>query len=87
MLMLSLASAHISNIRGILEGLTDMEKILYSKNGLIKYDYIYFEYALGHVYYIIIMIIINSMYTAELDPKYIKKNKKNWQKNKEKHKK
>lgn len=50
--MLSLASTYISKIRGVLEGLTDMEKILYSKNGLIKYDYIYFEYALGHVYYI-----------------------------------
>ena len=56
-----------------------MEKILCNKNG---FDYIYFEYALGHVYYIIVMILINSMYTAELDPKYIKKNRKNWKKNK-----
>ena len=57
--MLSLASTYISKIRGVLEGLTDMEKILYSKNGLIKYDYIYFEYALGHVYYITVMFLIN----------------------------
>ena len=84
MLMLSLASAHISNIRGILEGLTDMEKILYSKNGLIKYDYIYFEYALGHVYYITVMFLINSMYTAELDPKYIKKKQKKLEKKQKK---
>ena len=76
MLILSLACAHISNIKGILEGLTDMEKKGHSRNGFGKYDYIYFEYVIGHIFYIIVMFLINSIYTAELSPKNIEKKRK-----------
>ena len=71
MLILSLCSAHISNIKGIFDGITDLERMNFSRLGFVKYDYIYLEYLLGHLFFIIVMFLINSIYTSELVPKDI----------------
>ena len=73
MLFLSLCSAHISNIKGIFEGLSEMEIMKYSRYGFEKYDedYIFLEYLVGHLFFIIVMFLINSIYTAELFPRDI----------------
>ena len=65
MLVLSLGFFHISNIRGILEDISDTEKIGYRALGLKKYDNIYLEYPLGHIFFSVVMFLINSLYTYE----------------------
>ena len=65
MLTLSLCFFHISNIPGYFENMTDLEKLGYSSLGLKKYDNNYIEYPIGHLFFIIVMFLINSLYTAE----------------------
>ena len=71
MLILSLFAAHISNIRGFFEDLEEKKWKEYSKYGFVKYDNTYFEYLIGHIFFIIVMFLINSVYTAELNSKDI----------------
>ena len=65
MLTLSLGFFHISNIEGYFEEFSDIEKIGYMSIGIKKYDYIYIEYPLGHLFFLIVMFLINSLFTAE----------------------
>ena len=76
MLIISLCSVHISNIKGILEGLTHEEEMKYRRLGFGKYDNQYLEYLLGHLFFIIVMFLINSIYTYESIPKIIEEKKK-----------
>ena len=65
MVLLSLCAFHISNITGMFKNLSQKEESGYSRLGLKKYDYEYIEYPLDHLFFIIIMFLINSLYTAE----------------------
>ena len=65
MLILSLSFFHISNIQGYFEGHTDIEKKGYMTIGIKKYDYVYLEYPIGHLFFLLVMFLINSLYTAE----------------------
>ena len=65
MLVLSLGFFHVSNILGYLDDLTNEEKIGYSSIALKKYDNIYLEYPIGHLFFIIVMFLINSLYTHQ----------------------
>ena len=65
MLTLSLCFFHVSNIPGYLEHLNDIEKRGYMSLGIKKFDNTYLEYPLGHLFFIIVMFLINSLYTAE----------------------
>ena len=76
MLFLFLCSAHISNIKGICENLNAMEKMNFSKIGFGKYDNVYLEYLLGHLFFIIVMFLINSIYTSQSIPKDIEEKEK-----------
>ena len=46
-----------------------INKLGYMRNGILKFDYPKIEYLIGHIYFIIVMFCINSIYTAELRPK------------------
>ena len=95
MLILSLFSFHISNIHGIdkiCENFSESDKLRYMRFAIGKYESLYVEYWIGHIFYIIVMFLINSIYTDELKPKHIiiedekeggKKEKKNEEKKKE----
>ena len=76
MLILSLCAAHISNIDGILENLNELEELKYRKYGFGKYDSQYVEYLLGHLYFIVVMFLVNSIYTFESIPRNIEPKKK-----------
>ena len=76
MLILSLCSAHISNIDGILEDLDEINELKYRKYGFGKYDIEYLEYLLGHLFFIVVMFLINSIYTFESIPREIVPKKK-----------
>ena len=65
MLILSLGFFHVSNIAGYFEDLTDKENMGYQSLGLKRYDNTYIEYPIGHLFFIIVMFLINSLYTAE----------------------
>ena len=65
MVTFSLCSFHVSNIPGYLEDLTENELNGYKSLGLKKYDNNYIEYPIGHLFFIIIHFLINSLYTAE----------------------
>ena len=65
MVTFSLCSFHVSNIPGYLEDLTENELNGYKSLGLKKYDNNYIEYPIGHLFFIIINFLINSLYTAE----------------------
>ena len=85
MLFLSLCSFHISNIEGICHvcksGKIDdknnekyndyKEKMKYMRFAIRKYEHPTIEYWIGHLFYIIVMFLINSIYTAELKPRNI----------------
>ena len=69
MLIASLGTFHITNIKGIAEGFDEDEKLKYMRLAIGKYNYPIIEYWIGHLFYIIVMFLINSIYTAELKPK------------------
>ena len=85
MLFLSLCSFHVSNIEGICdvckspkiddkkdEKYNDYkEKMKYMRFAIRKYKHPTLEYWIGHLFYIIVMFLINSIYTAELKPRNI----------------
>ena len=65
MLVLSLGFFHVSNIQGYFEYMTNEEKVGYMSLGIKKYDYTYIEYPIGHLFFIIVMFLINSLYTHQ----------------------
>ena len=77
MLFLSLCSFHISNINGLFEYFSDdvdeNDKVTmkYMRLGVGKYEFPLLEYWIGHLFYVIVMFLINSICTAELKPKNI----------------
>ena len=83
MLIASLSTFHITNIKGIAEGFNEYEKLKYMRLAIGKYNYPIFEYWIGHLFFIIVMFLINSIYTAELKPKNIGSIKFNENKNPE----
>ena len=83
MLIASLATFHITNIKGIAEGFDEDEKIKYMRFAIVKFSEPIFEYWIGHLFFIIVMFLINSIYTAELKPKNIGSIKFNKNKNSE----
>jgi hypothetical protein len=83
--MISLISYHISNIAGICEAIgiviyekdtqevksiKQVKKRNFRKLAISKYDND-IEYWIGHIFFLIVMFLINSIYTAELNPKTI----------------
>ena len=80
MLSLSLISFHLTNINGIADFTIEkkqetkeemIERLRYKRLAIGKYSSPVIEYWIGHLFYIIIMFLINSIYTAELKPKNI----------------
>ena len=71
MLFLSLISFHLANIKGLAEVNTIDDKLRYKRLALGKYYDPLIEYWIGHLFYIIVMFLINSIFTAELKPKNI----------------
>ena len=69
MLMFSLCSYHITNIKGICEFSKEEDKLNYRRLAISKYDNTTIEYWIGHVFFLIVMFLINSIYTAELNHK------------------
>ena len=65
MVLLSLSAFHISNITGNFTNLTKEDEVGYARLGLKKYDIVYLEYPIGHLFFIIVMFLINSVYTYE----------------------
>ena len=57
-LLISIGSLHISNIDGILENLDSNDVVFYSKFGIKKYEYLYLEHIMGHVYYLTVVFLI-----------------------------
>ena len=82
--MISLISYHISNITGICEAIgiviynnesdevksiKEVKKRNFRKLAISEYDHDTTEYWIGHIFFLIVMFLINSIYTAELNPK------------------
>ena len=69
-LLISIGSLHISNIDGILENLESNDDVVfYSKFGIKKYEYLYLEHIMGHVYYLTVVFLIYTFFTRERNKK------------------
>ena len=68
-LLISIGSLHISNIDGILENLDSNDVVFYSKFGIKKYEYLYLEHIMGHVYYLTVVFLIYTFFTRERNKK------------------
>ena len=62
MLFLTLAFAHIGNIDGLFENLNEDRKIQLRRFAIEKYEYVSLEYLAGHIFYILLMFLISSLY-------------------------
>ena len=65
-LLITIASYHLSNIDGIIEDLSEDDKVYYSKFAIGKYKkycYLYLEHLAGHIYYLTVIFLINSFYS------------------------
>ena len=73
-LLITIGSFHISNIDGIIEDLSDDNKVFYSKFAIRKYKYLYLEHIIGHVYYLTVIFLIYTFYSREKTKKKYDKN-------------
>ena len=73
-LLITIGSFHISNIDGIAENLGEDEKIFFSKFAIRKYQYLYFEHIMGHIYYLTVIFIIYNLFTKDKKGKKDDKN-------------
>ena len=64
MLLATLVSSHISNIDGLFENLdkNEIKKIKLEKFSIEKYEYVSIQYLCGHLFYILLMLLISSLY-------------------------
>ena len=74
LVFISLICFHFSNINGYFEDLNEMDRVKYLHLGLGKYQYSFFEYSIGNIFYIFIMFLIYSFFNA---PKVQEKSIKN----------
>ena len=81
MLLFSLCCYHLTNIDGICPEFDEddedekKQKLKYKRLGIGKSEYPITEYWIGHLFYLITMFLINSIYTAELSTKEEIKNR------------
>ena len=86
MLFLTLIFIHISNIDGLFENLKEDKAMKLKRFSIEKYEYIYIQYLCGHLFYILLMFLISSLYYYEKVKQIIKNkesilSKKNSQQN------
>ena len=66
MVFLSLSFSHISNIDGLFEDLEEYEnenkKMKLKRFAIEKYEYVSLQYLCGHIFFILLMFLINSLY-------------------------
>ena len=62
MLLLTLSSSHISNIDGFFENLSKDKELKLKRFAIEKYEYVSLPYLCGHIFYILLMFLINSLY-------------------------
>ena len=74
MVIFNLISFHIANISDLFEvpANDDQQKLRNKRLAIGKSKYPDIEYWIGHLYFIMVMFLINSIYTAELRPKNVK---------------
>ena len=68
-LLITIGSYHISNIDGIVENLTDEDKLFFSKFAIGKYQHLYFEHITGHLYYLTVVFLIYTFFTKKIKGK------------------
>ena len=68
-LLVTIASYHISNIDGIIENLDEEDEVYYSKFAVGKYNHFIFEQLIGHIYYLTVVFLINSFYSKGKEDK------------------
>jgi len=68
-LLMTIGSFHISNIDGILEKISDDDKLFFSKFAMCKYKYLYFEHITGHIYFLSVNFLIYTYYSKKIEKK------------------
>ena len=62
MLFITLVFSHIGNIDGLFENMSEERTIQLRKLGIEKYEYVSVTYLAGHLFYILLMLLISSLY-------------------------